>query len=126
MEGGIHWGKGASRGQLIGLSMSEPPPVANAGPDGHVAGAFRHRTAFRNARFTIEAGSLAGEWRMAAIPYFNQQNGRFQGNRGNARRPTIQVMTAQAGGRNGLYGSGKQRASPRELIVETRPHATTT
>src|SRR3546814_2691764 len=120
IEGVIHWVKGASRGQLIGLSISEPPPFANAGPDGHVAGAFRHRTAFRNARFTIEAGSLAGEWRMSAIPYFNQQTGRFQGYRGNARRPHLHEMTATAGWRDGLYGSDRQRECLRELIHELR------
>lgn len=120
IEGVIHWVKGASRGQLIGLSISEPPPFANAGPDGHVAGAFRHRTAFRNARFTIETGSLAGEWRMSAIPYFNQQTGRFQGYRGNARRPHLHEMTATAGWRDGLYGSDRQRESLRELIHELR------
>src|SRR3546814_10919219 len=97
------------------LSISEPPPFANAGPDGHVAGAFRHRTAFRNARFTIEAGSLAGEWRMSAIPYFNQQNGRVQGYRGNARRPHLHEMTATAGWRDGLYGSDRTEEHTSEL-----------
>src|SRR3546814_913998 len=79
-----------------------------------------YRTAFRNARFTIEAGSLAGEWRMSAIPYFNQQTGRFQGYRGNARRPHLHEMTATAGWRDGLYGSDRQRESLRELIHELR------
>src|SRR3546814_20678464 len=101
--------------------MSGPRHSANAGPDGQVAGAFRHRTAFRNARCTIEAGRLAGEWRMSAIPYFNQQTGRFQGYRGHARRPHLHEMTATAGWRDGLYGSDRQRESLRELIHELRP-----
>lgn len=120
VDGVIHWVKDAPRGQLIGMSIAQPPPYANAGPDGHVAGAFRHRTPFRNARFTIEAGSLAGEWRMSAIPYFNQQTGRFQGYRGHARRPFFHEMTATPARRGGLYGSGMQGESLRELIHELR------
>src|SRR3546814_21020402 len=68
----------------------------------------------------MEAGSLSGEWRMSAIPYFNQQTGRFQGYRGNARRPHLHEMTATAGSRDGLYGSDRQRESLRELIHELR------
>ncbi|MBK5264829.1 MAG: HAMP domain-containing histidine kinase, partial [Alphaproteobacteria bacterium] len=120
MDGIIHWVKDAPRGQLIGLSISQPPPFANAGPDGHVAGAFRHRTAFRNARFTIEAGRLAGEWRMSAIPYFNQQTGRFQGYRGNARRPHLHEVSVTPGRPGGLYGSSLPGESLRELIHELR------
>ncbi|MBB4642299.1 sensor histidine kinase [Rhizorhapis suberifaciens] len=118
VDGVIHWVKGAARGQLIGMSISQPPPFANAGPDGHVAGAFRHRTAFRNARFTIEAGRLAGEWRMSAIPYFHQQTGRFLGYRGNARRPHLHEVTGGIPG--GFYGSSMRTDSLRELIHELR------
>lgn len=120
-DGVIHWVKDAPRGQLIGMSIAQPSPYANAGPDGHVSGAFRHRGPFRNARFTIDAGSLAGEWRMSAIPYFNQQTGRFQGYRGHARRPYFHEMTATPAARHkGLYGSGMQGDSLRELIHELR------
>src|SRR3546814_14946389 len=101
--------------------MSAPPPFANAGPDGHVAGAFRPRTAFRNARFTIEAGSLAGEWRLSAIPYFNQPTGRFQGYRGKARRPHLHEMTATAGWRACPYGSPRPREHLAELNHKLRP-----
>ncbi len=120
VDGVIHWVKGASRGQLIGMSIAQPPPFANAGPDGHVAGAFRHRTAFRNARFTIEAGSLEGEWRMSAIPYFHQQTGRFLGYRGNARRPHLHEVTATAASPNGPFGQGLRGDSLRELVHELR------
>lgn len=120
VDGIIHWVKGAPRGQLIGMSISQPPPFANAGPDGHVAGAFRHRSAFRNARFTIEAGRLAGEWRMSAIPYFHQQTGRFLGYRGNARRPHLHEVTATGALPEGLYGSTMPGESLRELIHELR------
>ncbi|WP_338331142.1 histidine kinase dimerization/phospho-acceptor domain-containing protein [Rhizorhapis sp. SPR117] len=120
MDGVIHWVKDAPRAQLIGLSISQPPPFANAGPDGHVAGAFRHRTAFRNARFTIESGRLAGEWRMSAIPYFDQQTGRFQGYRGNVRRPHLHEVSATTGRSGGLYGSSVPGESLRELIHELR------
>src|SRR3546814_4324614 len=57
---------------------------------------------------------------MSAIPYFNQQTGRFQGYRGNARRPHLHEMTATAGWRDGLYGSDRQRESLRELIHALR------
>src|SRR3546814_7726846 len=57
---------------------------------------------------------------MSAIPYFNQQTGRFQGYRGNARRPHLHEMTATAGWRDGLYGSDRKRESLRELIHELR------
>lgn len=120
VDGIIRWAKGGPRGQLIGMSISQPPPFANAGPDGHVAGAFRHRTAFRNARFTIEAGRLAGEWRMSAIPYFHRQTGRFLGYRGNARRPYLHEVTATGGLAEGLYGSAMPSDSLRELIHELR------
>lgn len=120
VDGVILWVKGAPRGQLIGMSISQPPPFANAGPDGHVAGAFRHRTPFRNARFTIEAGRLQGEWRMSAIPYFHQQTGRFLGYRGNARRPYLHEVTASGALSGGLYGSSMASDSLRELIHELR------
>lgn len=120
VDGVILWVKGGPRGQLIGMSISQPPPFANAGPDGHVAGAFRHRTAFRNARFTIEAGRLEGEWRMSAIPYFHQQTGRFLGYRGNARRPHLHEVTASGALTGGLYGSTMPSDSLRELIHELR------
>src|SRR5690606_4282327 len=44
---------------------------------------------FRHGRYQIVGGTLAGEWRLSATPFFDPRSGRFQGYRGQARRPYI-------------------------------------
>ncbi|BBD97330.1 sensor histidine kinase [Sphingobium amiense] len=85
--GVVRWVDRGPRAALIGLSLADAAYDEGSGPDGHVAGAFRRRSGFQNGRFTIAGGAMAGEWRVSAAPYFDPQTGRFQGYRGQARRP---------------------------------------
>lgn len=77
------------RAALIGLALNEAALDGGSGPDGHVAGAFARRSGFRHGRYQIVGGALAGEWRLSATPFFDPRSGRFQGFRGQARRPYI-------------------------------------
>jgi signal transduction histidine kinase len=84
--GAIRWVEGAARGPLIGVTLAEGG--AGAAVDGVAAGAFRRRSAFRDARLTVAGTSdAAGAWRLAASPRFDPDTGRFIGYRGHARRP---------------------------------------
>lgn len=87
--GVILWIDQGPRAALIGLSLGEAVMEGGSGPDGHVAGAFARRSAFRNGRFSIVGGAMDGEWRLSATPFFDPRSGRFQGYRGQARRPYL-------------------------------------
>jgi signal transduction histidine kinase len=52
------------------------------------------RSGFQNGRFTIVGGTMAGEWRLSATPFFDSRSGRFQGYRGQARRPYLHEVAA--------------------------------
>ena len=91
-EGTLIWVGEASRTALIGLSIAEPALPAETGPDGHVAGAFARRSSFQHGRLHIAEGLYAGEWRLSGVPFFDPGSGRFQGYRGQARRPLIHEM----------------------------------
>lgn len=87
-DGVLVWVDAQPRGALVGLTIADASADGQSGPDGYALGAFRRRGAFRNARFSIADGSaLAGDWRISGIPLFDQHSGRFQGYRGEARRP---------------------------------------
>ncbi|MEO8722151.1 MAG: histidine kinase dimerization/phospho-acceptor domain-containing protein, partial [Sphingobium sp.] len=87
--GSIIWVGEASRTALIGLSIAEPALPGESGADGHIAGAFTRRSSFQHGRLWISDGPYGGEWRLSAIPFFEQKSGRFQGYRGQARRPHL-------------------------------------
>lgn len=87
--GTMTWVGKAPRASLIGLSIAEPALPDSSGPDAAIAAAFARRDSFRNGRFRIAQGAHAGEWRLSALPFFDQQSGRFQGYRGEARRPML-------------------------------------
>ena len=88
VDGVICWVQGAPRGPLIGETIAVAAHQTDHGVDGHAAGAYRSRTPFRDARLTIAGeGPAAGEWRISAVPFFDQKDGRFSGYRGTARRP---------------------------------------
>lgn len=93
--GVILWIDQGPRAALIGLSLGEAAMEGGSGPDGHVAGAFARRSGFRNGRFTIVGGAMDGEWRMSATPFFDPRSGRFQGYRGQARRPYLHEVATQ-------------------------------
>lgn len=88
-NGTIIWVDQRPRTALIGLALNEAALDGGSGPDGHVAGAFARRSGFRHGRYQIVGGTLAGEWRLSATPFFDPRSGRFQGYRGQARRPYI-------------------------------------
>ncbi|MGD9810660.1 MAG: sensor histidine kinase [Sphingobium sp.] len=88
-EGAFVWVGEASRTALIGISISNPALPGETGPDGHVAGAFARRSSFQHGRLFIGEGLYAGEWRLSAVPFFDPASGRFQGYRGQARRPLV-------------------------------------
>nr|WP_221240559.1 HAMP domain-containing sensor histidine kinase [Sphingobium boeckii] len=116
-DGIMVWIEGAPRGALIGLSIAATGEVVDGGVDGHVAGAFRRRAPFKDARLTVAgAGASAGEWRISAVPFFTAQEGRFTGYRGTARRPRIDEVARPAG----LFGSGFRPESLRQLVHELR------
>lgn len=88
VDGVISWVQGAPRGPLIGETIAVAARQTDHGVDAHAAGAYRSRTPFRDARLTIAGeGPASGEWRISAVPFFDQKDGRFSGYRGTARRP---------------------------------------
>lgn len=89
-EGVIRWIDAAPRAAVIGIGFLLPGADGKPQVDGVANGAFRHRTAFNNARLTIGGRSaLAGDWRISGVPMFDPATGRFVGFRGGARRPRV-------------------------------------
>nr|WP_221230945.1 HAMP domain-containing sensor histidine kinase [Sphingobium subterraneum] len=87
--GAIVWVDGGSRAALIGLMLGETALPGMTGADGHIVGAFIRRSSFQHGRLWISDGPYEGEWRLSAIPFFDPASGRFQGYRGQARRPHL-------------------------------------
>jgi signal transduction histidine kinase len=117
-DGVIRWVEGMLRGPLIGETIATPAS-GPFGVDAQAPGAFRRRAPFRDARLTVAGGSeAAGEWRIAGVPVFAADTGRFQGYRGTARRPRVEEQ-AEAGSL-GLYGVGLEPDSLRQLVHELR------
>ncbi|WP_336974878.1 HAMP domain-containing sensor histidine kinase [Sphingobium aromaticiconvertens] len=119
VSGTIIWVGEGPRAALIGLSLGETAPEGGSGPDGHVAGAFARRSGFQNARYTIVGGTMAGEWRMSAIPFFEPRSGRFQGFRGQARRPHMHEVAPAPSNSQGVL-AGLSPDSLRQLVHELR------
>lgn len=118
--GMIAWVGEGPRAALIGLSLGEAAPEGGSGPDGYAAGAFARRSGFRNARYSIVGGVMAGEWRMSAIPFFDPLSGRFLGFRGQARRPHFhEVATPAVVAEPGVI-AGLSPDSLRQLVHELR------
>ena len=118
-DGSITWVAGASRGPLIGETIAIAAADSGHGVDGYVAGAFRQRAPFRDARLTLSGdGSLAGEWRISAVPLFDQIDGRFSGYRGTARRPRMDEIATPLATVN-AFGGG-EADSLRQLVHELR------
>lgn len=119
VSGTVIWVGEGPRAALIGLSLGETAPEGGSGPDGHVAGAFARRSGFQNARYTIVGGTMAGEWRMSAIPFFEPRSGRFQGFRGQARHPHIHEVAPAPSNPQGVL-AGLSPDSLRQLVHELR------
>ena len=118
--GMILWVDQGPRAALIGLSLGEVAIEGGSGPDGHVAGAFARRSGFQNGRFAIVGGAMAGEWRLSATPFFDARSGRFQGFRGQARRPYLHEVAAPPAAAAPLAIHGLPTDSLRQLVHELR------
>jgi len=110
---------GAPRAAAAGLSIGTPASDGRHGADGRALGAFRHRAAFEDARFTIGAGVLAGEWRLSATPRFDPATGRFLDYIGEARRELPHEALVKTS-RDAPGWAGLSAASTRQLIHELR------
>lgn len=117
--GTILWIDRGPRAALIGLSLGDAALEGGSGPDGHVAGAFAQRSGFQNGRFTIVGGAMAGEWRVSATPFFDPRSGRFQGYRGQARRPYLHEVASEPRPAT-MAIAGLSADSLRQLVHELR------
>ncbi|APL94177.1 HAMP domain-containing histidine kinase [Sphingobium indicum] len=118
-SGTIVWIDQGPRAALIGLALNETALEGGSGPDGHVAGAFMRRSGFQNGRYTIVGGTMAGEWRLSATPFFDPRSGRFQGYRGQARRPYLHEVAAEPRAEP-VSIAGLSADSIRQLVHELR------
>jgi len=87
-RGTIIWAEGPPKGAIVGVTIAEPTFDDGPGPDAYGAAAFRQRMPLENARMRLcGAPAIAGDWRMTAIPYFDEETGRFRGYRGIMKQP---------------------------------------
>ena len=120
-DGALEWVSTTARGALIGLSIAHADGASEFGVDGQATGAFRRRTAFRDARLRVPGGSaVAGDWRISAAPTFDDHDGRFTGYRGTAHRPRIDQVAPVARAAEGLFGSPIPPDGLRQLVHELR------
>ncbi|MFC3441885.1 sensor histidine kinase [Sphingobium rhizovicinum] len=115
----ILWIDQGPRAALIGLSLGDIALEGGSGPDGHVAGAFARRSGFQHGRYTIVGGAMAGEWRLSAAPFFDARSGRFQGYRGQARRPYLHEVASEPKP-SAMAIAGLSADSLRQLVHELR------
>jgi signal transduction histidine kinase len=115
----LNWVDGAARGPLIGISFAEISEPRAFGVDGHAAGAFRKRAAFRNARMRVAGtGSTSGDWLISADPSFDSDDGRFRGYRGLARRAETDGQATT--GTVAPFGNNMSADAIRQLVHELR------
>ncbi|WP_328804645.1 sensor histidine kinase [Sphingobium psychrophilum] len=118
-EGIILWIDQGPRAALIGLTLGDVALEGGSGPDAHVTGAFARRSGFQNGRYTIVGGAMAGEWRLSATPFFDTRSGRFQGYRGQARRPFLHEVASEPKPA-AMAIAGLSADSLRQLVHELR------
>lgn len=124
-DGVILWVEGVPREALIGQSIALASSGGDAGVDAQASGAVARRAPFRDARLWIAGvGTVAGDWRISGVPFFDPNDGRFLGYRGTARRPRIDETAAPSSvallSPQGLYGTGLAPDSLRQLVHELR------
>lgn len=110
---------GAPRAAVVGLTIGEAALDGLSGADGQALGAYRRRAAFRDARFAIPNGLLAGEWRISGEPRFDRASGLFQGYLATARRELAHERMVRASG-GAMDWSALSAAGARQLIHELR------
>lgn len=87
-SGMLVWVDGVPPGAIVGLSLAHSDRQGVGQVDGTVAGAFRHRSRFGDARLEVGGdGSASGGWRLSGVPAFDPASGRFLGYDGVGRRP---------------------------------------
>ncbi len=120
-DGVVRWVDGAPRTSLIGQTIAFGADALDFGVDGHAAGAFRRRAPFRDARLEVAGiGPASGSWRISAVPFFTESDGRFGGYRGMARRPRRDEQAGSVYLNEGLFGSSLAPDSLRQLVHELR------
>ena len=119
--GVIRWLDAAPRGAVIGLTLDHRAGVwAGAAVDGVASGAFRKRAPFSGARLRVPGESaIAGEWRIAGVPMFDQATGAFTGMRGQARRPRADERAERGLERDRAAGAEGLRRLVHELRTPT-------
>ncbi|HEY0270932.1 MAG TPA: HAMP domain-containing sensor histidine kinase, partial [Sphingomonas sp.] len=120
-DGVIRWIEGVAREALIGETIARPAAGAH-GVDAQAPGAFRRRSAFRDARLLVAgAGPTSGEWRIAGVPVFAPRDGRFLGYRGTGRRPRLDERAEALGSPAPAPAApGLAADSLRQLVHELR------
>ena len=120
-RGILRWVDTGPRGAVIGLSLNhDRGDGAEVNVDGVAAGAFRKRAAFSDARLLVPGESqLGGDWRISAVPIFDQGTGSFVGFRGRARRPRAEESAAPARATRDLPDAEGLRRLVHELRTPT-------
>ncbi len=119
-QGIINWVDGAPRGAMVGTSLSEPSYDNAPGPDASGAAAFKQRIPLENARMKLCGPEMInGDWRINAVPFFNNQDGRFKGYKGLLRRPNL-FESAGYDNNEAATFTGKGSDSLQQLIHELR------
>jgi len=112
--GVIRWVEGAGRATLVGVCLARAGTQGLVGVDAGVAGALRQRARIEAGRLEVGGdGDLAGSWRLAAIPDFDADSGRFTGYAGTASRAARHQHAERAEAADGL----------RQLVHELRTPA---
>lgn len=96
-KGRFSYVHGAPRAAVVGLTIGAPALDGLSGADGQALGAYRRRAAFRDARFAIPNGALAGEWRISGEPRFDRASGLFRGYSASARRELAHEQLVRPG-----------------------------
>lgn len=119
-HGTINWVDGVPRGALVGTSLAEPSYDYAPGPDASGAAAFKQRIPLENIRMKLcGAEIIDGDWRINAVPFFNDSDGRFKGYKGQLRRPNIAESAYNINNSSPTF-DGKGSDSLQQLIHELR------
>lgn len=114
--GMLTWVDGVPPGALVGLSLAHSDRQGAGQVDGTVAGAFRHRSRFADARLEVGGdGGASGSWRLSGMPAFDPASGRFLGYDGVGRRPRPDECAAST--------RAERADSLRQLVHELRTPA---
>jgi two-component system, OmpR family, sensor kinase len=97
-EGRIVWAEPAIAPAAVGLRLAARDPESPVQGSPGLLAAFRHRQPIADAVVVLQgAAVIAGEWRIEAMPRFDQPNGRFVGYLGRLRRPAPDTPSANVG-----------------------------